>query len=804
MQKQNGLERVIAFGGHKLSKSQQNYGPTKGELFAVIYFVNHYKCYLAHRHFIVRTDHQSLKYVDTMMPPKGMIERWLSTLANYSFTVEHRAGTKHQNADAMSRAPHLTNKNPLQCEEIVATISAPDAQPWSPTYLRRQQLNDPDISYLFPIIEKKTELSKEIFSGLSQIGRVYSNLITDLMIDRHGIMRYRLPKSQNPFSADRHVYLLPNCLVKSAIMRAHKQISHLASKATFNKLKLYAYFPNMMRRIDQALMTCGPCQTKTTRLPDQHHTLKSRTTGFPFQVLSMDFVGPFPPSHPKKNIYLLTIKDIFTKWIEAFPLKVATASEVARIYTEEIFPRFGKCEQIHSDQGTQFTSNMMKELGSLLNIKITFTPPYNPKSNPVERSHRDLKAALLALSSHSPSKWDTYIPSILYALRCSVSRSTGFSPFQLMFGREPIDDLDTIFSHPRMEKELMHAPEYFQNLQQQMHQAFEITRSNMGLAIRRQKRSYYRQKIEYFEKDLVWLFTPILGQRQVTKMHTGWSGPWKVTKKLNEVTYRISPTPGLRHTRHEIVSIDRLRKYYEDESDLVIPPISDVDLSQEGDFSVEDIPGFFIPTSTSSSPISPGLPGPSQSSNPPSPANSPSPKQPTTPPQINAHTPKPGEQNVSCPIPLISPSPIHQSTPFSTNDETLQNPSSFDKTKSYHSNLQWDFPSNVAHWSHDSEKQDDSLRVTPSNTSDHDGTSYYHTPCAAKLVFDSEEEDSEDKTLLNIQRTTSPVALAAKDIRTAEQISQADRRARYERRTGEARIKTPEGMKSTRDTVKPE
>ena len=110
----------------------------------------------------------------------------------------------------------------------------------------------------------------------------------------------------------------------------------------------------------------------------------------------------------------------------------------------------------------------------------------------------------------------------------------------------------------------MHAPEYFQNLQQQMHQAFEITRSNMGLAIRRQKRSYYRQKIEYFEKDLVWLFTPILGQRQVTKMHTGWSGPWKVTKKLNEVTYRISPTPGLRHTRHEIVSIDRLRKYYED------------------------------------------------------------------------------------------------------------------------------------------------------------------------------------------------------------------------------------------------
>ena len=62
-QKQNGHERVIAYGAHKLSSSQRNYGPTKGELFAAVFFINHYKYYLQHRPFILRTDHLALKSI---------------------------------------------------------------------------------------------------------------------------------------------------------------------------------------------------------------------------------------------------------------------------------------------------------------------------------------------------------------------------------------------------------------------------------------------------------------------------------------------------------------------------------------------------------------------------------------------------------------------------------------------------------------------------------------------------------------------------------------------------------------------
>ena len=166
-------------------------------------------------------------------------------------------------------------------------------------------------------------------------------------------------------------------------------------------------------------------------------------------------MGPFPASRPHKFQYLLTIKCTFTKWLEAFPLKVANAENVIRILTTEIFPRFGKYERLHSDMVTQFTSGQFKEMADIKKIQVTTTPPYNPKSNPVERSHRDLKAVLLALSAGKPHDWVAHIPHILFAFRNAVCASTGFTPFQLMFGRNPIEDLDTMLPSPARKRELL-------------------------------------------------------------------------------------------------------------------------------------------------------------------------------------------------------------------------------------------------------------------------------------------------------------------------------------------------------------
>jgi transposase InsO family protein len=142
------------------------------------------------------------------------------------------------------------------------------------------------------------------------------------------------------------------------------------------------------------------------------------------------------------------IRDTITHWVKTFPIKAATAVAVVRILTEEIFPRFGFCEQIHSDRGTQFTRSLVTEVARILGIKATTTPAYNPKSNPVERFHRDLGRAIKALDKKQPNRWEEVLPHVLFVIRTSPCRSTGFTPYKLLFGHDVRIPLDLVFKPP--------------------------------------------------------------------------------------------------------------------------------------------------------------------------------------------------------------------------------------------------------------------------------------------------------------------------------------------------------------------
>ena len=104
-QLQDGEERVISYASRLYSKSESNYCVTRRELLAVVHFCKYYKQYLLGRHFIVRTDHSALTWLRKTPEPIGQQSRWLEQLEEFSFTVEHRSGNKHTNADAMSRRP---------------------------------------------------------------------------------------------------------------------------------------------------------------------------------------------------------------------------------------------------------------------------------------------------------------------------------------------------------------------------------------------------------------------------------------------------------------------------------------------------------------------------------------------------------------------------------------------------------------------------------------------------------------------------------------------------------------------------
>lgn len=104
-QVQDGQERVVAYASRTLSKAERRYCVTRKELLAVVSFIQHFRHHLLGRHFRLRTDHGSLRWLQQFKEPEGQLARWLEQLQEYDFETIHRPGHKHANADALSRRP---------------------------------------------------------------------------------------------------------------------------------------------------------------------------------------------------------------------------------------------------------------------------------------------------------------------------------------------------------------------------------------------------------------------------------------------------------------------------------------------------------------------------------------------------------------------------------------------------------------------------------------------------------------------------------------------------------------------------
>jgi hypothetical protein len=106
--------------------------------------------------------------------------------------------------------------------------------------------------------------------------------------------------------------VLPESMRRGAIERTHHAVAHKAVEATVAELHKTVYFPGMYQWVNETLRHCETCQVKKGSIPNQRGLLVSHVTGYPFQKISIDFVGPLPRSK-KGNEYMLTVSDCFTR-----------------------------------------------------------------------------------------------------------------------------------------------------------------------------------------------------------------------------------------------------------------------------------------------------------------------------------------------------------------------------------------------------------------------------------------------------------------------------------------------------------
>ena len=147
----------------------------------------------------------------------------------------------------------------------------------------------------------------------------------------------------------------------------------------------------------------------------------------------MDIMGPLACTASGKR-YVLVATDLFTRWVEAVPLADQSALSVARAFIESVVLRHGNPQALLTDQGPNFESHLLKEICELLKVKKIRTSIFHPRTDgQAERVNRVVKERITALGV----EWEETLPFVVHSINATVHSMTGFSPYRLVYGRDP-------------------------------------------------------------------------------------------------------------------------------------------------------------------------------------------------------------------------------------------------------------------------------------------------------------------------------------------------------------------------------
>jgi O-acetyl-ADP-ribose deacetylase (regulator of RNase III)/transposase InsO family protein len=595
---QEGKERTIAYASNILLPAQRRYCVTRKELLAVVKFTRQFRHYLLGRPFLVRTDHSSLAWLMRFKEPIGQLARWLEELQQYNMTIIHRAGKLHTNADALSRIPSqepqcdcyragefledlpcggcsyckrahtqwarfaedVDDILPLAIRKIdadlgtvrpgevpvapaapLATDSSSDEESSQPNWMhqfsdkdiRSKQLADVDLHKVMGWLENGEPSSAVLYLS-SPTTKCLWLAKAHLHLD-HGILYYQWEEDPSP----KQLLVIPEALKQDVLSWAHDKrlAGHLGRDKTLARVRQSCYWYHLRRDVSEYTQTCSICNRNK-------HSRKKKTglqlhhAGYPMERVHIDILGPFTPSD-HNNVYVLSMIDQFSKWIECAALPEQTAQIVAEEFLTRFITTFGCPLHLHSDQGRQFEGRLFQELCRLLEITKTRTTPYHPSGNgQVERYNQVILQMIRCFIEDNIKTWDDELPLLTMALHATVHRQTGFTPNRIMLGREvllPLDLMLGTYDIPRVTP-----PEWVQELGKRITKVHHLARESLQSAQARQKKDYdvNLRWCSFQPGDLVYKVNDATKVGVSRKLCPPWAGPYLVTKSRPPI-YKI-------------------------------------------------------------------------------------------------------------------------------------------------------------------------------------------------------------------------------------------------------------------------
>ena len=412
--------KVVAYASRVLTKAEKSYSVIQQECLAIVYALKQFRQYLLGRPFTLQTDHAPLQWLSSQKM-EGLLCRWALSLQEFDFNIEYRKGAANANADALSRC-HL---EPQKLDVATTLLDTRE------TNFQTAQQHDPSIAKIYnQLLTSSSQPTGSVWK-LQPLKR-YKRIWPQLLLVKGCVCRQYCP---SPMSDVITVPVIPPSLRPQLLQQTHDAPSagHQGFDKTLRRLQQEAYWVGMARDVELYCRECVKCQQMKQSLPSKA-PLVSLPIGQPWEMIAVD-VLQVPMSY-QHNKYLLVVQDYFTKWVEAIPMPDQTAVRIAQELTK-IFSAFGIPRIVHSDQGPNFESTVLKQTLSAFGIHKSHTTPYHPQGDGmVERFNRSLLQLLRSYVEHE-ADWERYLPLTLFAYRTAIHTSTKVSPFFVMFGRQP-------------------------------------------------------------------------------------------------------------------------------------------------------------------------------------------------------------------------------------------------------------------------------------------------------------------------------------------------------------------------------
>ena len=219
------------------------------------------------------------------------------------------------------------------------------------------------------------------------------------------------------------------------LIQHEHSFGHFGREAIFKKLwSKSIWWPKIRNDIQNVVNNCDACN-RFTVTKSGFNPASYITSNGPWDHIQVDCSVHLPPS-PEGYTVLLVIIDVFTGFVILRALRTKSAEGIARKLWK-VFTIFGIPKILQSDNGSEFSNEILRTLNKLVGFEQRFISPYNPRADgKVERAIGTVTSVIKKLLHGSVQHWPLFVPFAQLTFNQKISSLTGSSPFALMFGRK--------------------------------------------------------------------------------------------------------------------------------------------------------------------------------------------------------------------------------------------------------------------------------------------------------------------------------------------------------------------------------